>query len=198
VFSKHTEMSSAVANKNAAARRVSIVAGQKPQLLKAQSATSAALVKKAVAPSHEKPVVTKSEAPIVVPSLSEAELVRREKEALERELLLLKTKAVESEERAGQLASHVLVLEDLLEQKKGQLDFIEGRLESLGMDPVAVKPFEADSTGDRERELRRAAEEFEERLLFLRQGVERRNELLADSLRTLQHISEALEVLETQ
>ncbi len=143
-------------------------------------------------------MLTKSEAPATVTAACEAESVRREKEAMERELLILKNKAAESEERAGQLASHVLVLEDLLEQKKGQLDFIESRLESLGMDPVAVKPFEADASGERERELRRAAEEFEERLHFLRQGVERRNELLADSIRTLQHISEALEVLETQ
>jgi chromosome segregation ATPase len=134
----------------------------------------------------------------VVAAPCELETVRKEKDALELELVVLKGKAAESEERAGQLASHVLVLEDLLEQKKGQLDFIEGRLESLGMDPVAVQPFEADAVADREHELRQAAEDFDKRLQFLRQGVERRNELLAESLRALHHISEALEVLETQ
>ncbi len=150
----------------------------------------------------EKPAVSvRSESasvPMAVTQPSEVAAVRKEKEQLEQQLAAVKARALESEDKAAQLSSHVMVLEDLLEQKKGQLDFIEGKLEAMGMDPIAVRPFDKDASLDRQAYLKQQAAEFDDRLLFLRQGVERRNELLSESLRALQHISEALEVLETQ
>ncbi len=97
------------------------------------------------------------------------------------------------------MASHMAVLEDLLQQKKSQLDFIEERLEIIGIDPVTVTRFEVDADDEnRQRNWQTESAEFAEKLEHLRQTVTRRNELIVESLRTLQTISESLEILESQ
>ncbi len=113
-------------------------------------------------------------------------------------LLLKRKSAQENEEKNSQLSSHVGVLEDLLEQKKEHLDYIEARLEAMGLDPVTVTAFEIDSTIEREIYLKEQAQSFDERLKQLKQSVNRRNELVADTLKALQVISETLEELEKQ
>jgi uncharacterized protein YukE len=102
----------------------------------------------------------------------------------------------ENEDKSNQLASHVSVLEDLLDQKKEQLEFVEVRLEAMGIDPISVTTFEMDATVEREIYLREQAVEFDERMKQLKQNVNRRNELIAETVKTLKVISESLEELE--
>jgi hypothetical protein len=92
----------------------------------------------------------------------------------------------------------VSVLEDLLQQKRDHLEHIEAKLESMGLDPVSVVSFELDSTIEREMYLKEQAQNFDFSLDRLRQSVSRRTELLADTLKALNVISEALEEIEKQ
>jgi hypothetical protein len=90
----------------------------------------------------------------------------------------------------------VAVLEDLLEKKKEQLEFVESKLESMGLDPISVSEFEKDQSEERLAYLQTEQKEFEERMQFLRDGLETRNRLLDESLKNLQLISQDLDALE--
>ena len=88
------------------------------------------------------------------------------------------------------------MLEDLLEKKKDQLDYIESKLEALGLDPIVVTPFEQDESEERSEYLEEEEREFEGRMQFLREGLEARNRALEDSLTALATINRELDDLE--
>lgn len=148
------------------------------------------------APAAAAVVVVSSAAASV--SVDEAALARRERQDLELQLAAARRAVAEADEKNAQLSSHVMVLEDLLDQKKEHLEFVESRLEEMGMDPIAVTAFTADGSETRDAMLKQQAAVFDEQLERLRQSLQRRSDLLAESHRSLHQISVALEALETQ
>ena len=104
----------------------------------------------------------------------------------------------EADEKTSELTSHIAVLEDLFEKKKETLEFVESKLEALGLDPIAVKPFERDESDERAEYLKQDEEEFEERMEYLRQGLAVRNRLLEDSMAALATINKELDALDEE
>lgn len=104
--------------------------------------------------------------------------------------------AASSDEKNSQLKSHISVLEGLLESKKAHVDYVESKLEAMGLDPIAVAPFESDESEERLAFLKQDEEAFEARMKTFRDLIDKRHRLIGESSKTLQAISDQLEEIE--
>merc|ERR1711991_703610 len=195
VFVKTARIYTMASILNSRTRRVSMSQGPKPLLSKSNSISGTNMISSSSGGHKKLGSATKALEGKAIAIVPEIVQVKREKEALEQQLAQQRKAAAESEEKNGQLSNHVTVLEELLEKKKEQLEYVESKLESMGLDPISVSEFEKDSSEERLQFLETEQKEFEERMQFLREGLETRNKLLDESLRNLQLISQDLDAL---
>lgn len=71
-------------------------------------------------------------------------------------------------------------------------------MEELGLDPIAVAPFQSDDSEERRDHIAKMEQEFEDRIHFLKEGVQMRRAMLRESLNQLEQISNVLESLESE